>query len=290
MPRGWPSPRRNRRSQPRSSNPPGPTDPHPDPRGGLRRDTRRNETPDERLKRFRAAAGDAFGTTPRPSMLEGRAFRIAREDFPAARRLRSAIWPRTHPLARSLPRSWRHRAGRRLKKKKKKNLGRPDRAGAWLARGRDGLARGRNMDFAPYCGLMSMTKCSGPVCANCESFDTLSWEEGAAIRGSPCRPGADATADRRCFGRQKQRGSSENADTVEVEGRCRLKGTAPRNHAFAGRHRERRGTRAGGGRPIGSKTQKASFPSCRGPRPVAKRGRRCRRNSRKWRRKRGIGG
>jgi HemY protein len=146
------------------------TDPHPDLAAAFA-EIAPTETPNERLKRFRPLLAMHAGN-PETKLLEAE-LQIAREDFPAARRALGDL-AETHPSARSLT----------LMAAIERGEGSEDRVvRAWLARA---VTASRGPQW--LCGNCGHVHAEWrPVCANCESFDTLSWEEApqseAALAG-----------------------------------------------------------------------------------------------------------
>lgn len=120
-----------------------------------------DETPALRLRRFRPLLGKHPGH-PEVKMLEAE-LHIANEDFPAARKALGDL-AETAPTARSLT----------IMAAVERGEGSPDRVvRGWLARAVT-APRG-NQWLCESCGHVHEDWT--PVCANCESFDTLEWAE-----------------------------------------------------------------------------------------------------------------
>ncbi|KPQ16942.1 MAG: heme biosynthesis protein HemY [Rhodobacteraceae bacterium HLUCCO18] len=175
------------------------TDPHPDLAAAFA-EIAPNETPDERLKRFRPLLAMHSGN-PETKLLEAE-LQIAREDFPAARRALGDL-AETHPSARSLT----------LMAAIERGEGSEDRiVRAWLARA---VTASRGPQW--ICGNCGHVHAEWrPVCANCESFDTLSWEEAPQSEAALAGPAQMLPL---IVGALEDKSSEvvENADTVEVE-------------------------------------------------------------------------
>lgn len=130
-----------------------------------------DETPAERLARFRPLISK-HAKHPEAKMIEAE-LHIAAEDFPAARRALGDLAER-HPTARSLT----------IMAAIERGEGSPDRVvRAWLAKA---VTASRGPQWTcDKCGHVHADW--RPVCSNCESFDTLSWEEApqsdAALAG-----------------------------------------------------------------------------------------------------------
>jgi HemY protein len=146
------------------------TDPHPDLAAAFA-EIAPNETPNDRLKRFQPLIAKHVGN-PEAKLLEAE-LQIAREDFPAARRALGDL-AETKPTARSLT----------IMAAIERGEGSEDRiVRAWLARA---VTASRGPQW--ICGNCGHVHAEWrPVCAHCESFDTLSWEEApqseAALAG-----------------------------------------------------------------------------------------------------------
>ncbi|GAA5074755.1 tetratricopeptide repeat protein [Roseibacterium beibuensis] len=130
-----------------------------------------DETPAQRLKRFRPLLAK-HPRDPETKMLESE-LHIAAEDFPAARRALGDL-AETNPTARSLT----------IMAAIERGQGGEDRVvRAWLAKA---VTASRGPQWTcEKCGHVHADW--RPVCANCESFDTLSWQEApqsdAALAG-----------------------------------------------------------------------------------------------------------
>jgi HemY protein len=146
------------------------TDPHPDLAAAFA-EIAPNETPNDRLKRFQPLLAKHAGHAE-ARLLESE-LQIAREDFPAARRALGDL-AETSPSARSLT----------IMAAIERGEGSEDRiVRAWLARA---VTASRGPQW--ICGNCGHVHAEWrPVCANCQSFDTLSWEEApqseAALAG-----------------------------------------------------------------------------------------------------------
>ncbi|MCU4651558.1 tetratricopeptide repeat protein [Roseibacterium sp. SDUM158016] len=146
------------------------TEPHPDLAAAFA-EIEPNETPAARLKRFQPLLAKHPGN-PETKLLEAE-LQIAKEDFPAARRALGDL-AETHPNARSLT----------IMAAIERGQGAEDRiVRAWLARA---VTASRGPQW--ICGNCGHVHAEWrPVCANCESFDTLAWEEApqseAALAG-----------------------------------------------------------------------------------------------------------
>lgn len=136
------------------------TDPHPDIAAAFA-EIAPNETPAERLKRFRPLIARHPGH-PESRMLEAE-LQIAAEDFPAARRALGDL-AETAPTARSLT----------IMAAIERGEGSEDRiVRAWLAKA---VTAPRGMQWVcDNCGHVHADW--RPVCAHCGSFDSLSWQE-----------------------------------------------------------------------------------------------------------------
>ena len=175
------------------------TEPHPDLAAAFA-EIAPNETPNERLKRFRPLLAMHSGN-PETKLLEAE-LQIAREDFPAARRALGDL-AETHPSARSLT----------LMAAIERGEGSEDRVvRAWLARA---VTASRGPQWT--CGKCGHVHAEWrPICANCESFDTLSWQEAPQSEAALAGPAqmlpliVGALED-------KSEEVVEDADTVEVE-------------------------------------------------------------------------
>ena len=175
------------------------TDPHPDLAAAFA-EIAPNETPNDRLKRFRPLLAMHAGN-PETKLLEAE-LQIAREDFPAARRALGDL-AETHPSARSLT----------LMAAIERGEGSEDRiVRAWLARA---VTASRGPQW--ICGNCGHVHAEWrPVCANCESFDTLSWEEAPQSEAALAGPAQMLPL---IVGALEDKSSDvvEDADTVEVE-------------------------------------------------------------------------
>ena len=136
------------------------TDPHPDIAAAFA-EIAPNETPAERLKRFRPLIAK-HATHPEARMLEAE-LQIAAEDFPAARRALGNL-AETNPTARSLT----------IMAAIERGAGAEDRVvRAWLAKA---ITAPRGMQWVcDSCGHIHAEW--RPVCTHCGSFDRLSWQE-----------------------------------------------------------------------------------------------------------------
>ncbi|MBY4894003.1 tetratricopeptide repeat protein [Rhodobacteraceae bacterium N5(2021)] len=131
-----------------------------------------DETPALRLRRFRPLLGKHPGH-PEVRMLEAE-LHIANEDFPAARKALGDL-AETAPTARSLT----------IMAAVERGEGSPDRVvRGWLARAVT-APRG-NQWMCSSCGHVHEDWT--PVCANCESFDTLEWAEARQSQASLVGP------------------------------------------------------------------------------------------------------
>jgi HemY protein len=146
------------------------TEPHPDLAAAFA-EIAPGETPNDRLKRFQPLLAKHAGNAE-AKLLEAE-LQIAREDFPAARRALGDL-AETSPSARSLT----------IMAAIERGEGSEDRiVRAWLARA---VTASRGPQWA--CGNCGHVHAEWrPVCANCDSFDTLSWAEApqseAALAG-----------------------------------------------------------------------------------------------------------
>lgn len=130
------------------------------------------ETPALRLRRFRPLLGKHPGH-PEVRMLEAE-LHIANEDFPAARKALGDL-AETSPTARSLT----------IMAAVERGEGSPDRVvRGWLARAVT-APRGDQW-MCSNCGHVHEDW--RPVCANCESFDTLEWAEARQSEASLAGP------------------------------------------------------------------------------------------------------
>ncbi|MBF9058420.1 tetratricopeptide repeat protein, partial [Rhodobacterales bacterium HKCCSP123] len=138
------------------------TDPHPDIAAAFA-EIAPDETPAARLKRFRPLIAKHPGH-PEAKMLEAE-LQIAAEDFPAARRALGDL-PETAPTARSLT----------IMAAIERGEGSEDRiVRAWLAKA---VTAPRGMQWVcDNCGHVHAEW--RPVCAHCNGFDSLSWQEVA---------------------------------------------------------------------------------------------------------------
>jgi HemY protein len=136
------------------------TDPHPDIAAAFA-EIAPGETPAERLKRFRPLIAKHPGH-PEAKMLEAE-LQIAAEDFPAARRALGDL-AETAPTARSLT----------IMAAIERGAGAEDRVvRAWLAKA---VTAPRGMQWV--CGTCGHVHAEWrPVCSQCNSFDSLSWQE-----------------------------------------------------------------------------------------------------------------
>lgn len=131
-----------------------------------------DETPALRLRRFRPLLGKHQGHAE-VRMLEAE-LHIANEDFPAARKALGDL-AETAPTARSLT----------IMAAVERGEGAPDRVvRGWLARAVT-APRG-NQWMCNNCGHVHEDWT--PVCANCESFDTLEWAEARQSEASLAGP------------------------------------------------------------------------------------------------------
>lgn len=135
-------------------------DPHPDIAAAFA-EIAPTETPAERVKRFRPLIARHPGH-PEARMLEAE-LQIAAEDFPAARRALGNL-AETNPTARSLT----------IMAAIERGAGAEDRVvRAWLAKA---VTAPRGMQWVcDACGHIHAEW--RPVCAHCNSFDRLSWQE-----------------------------------------------------------------------------------------------------------------
>lgn len=134
--------------------------PHPDLASAFA-DIKPDETPEARIKRFRALTTIA-PNDPETRMLKAE-LRIAAEDFPAARQALGDL-PETHPTARSLT----------LMAAIERGEGSDDSVvRGWLTKA---LTASRGPQWiCDNCGTVHAQW--APVCQNCSGFDTLSWKE-----------------------------------------------------------------------------------------------------------------
>jgi HemY protein len=145
-------------------------EPHPDLAAAFA-EIEPNESPTARLKRFQALLAKHPGH-PETKLLEAE-LQIAKEDFPAAKRALGDL-AETKPTARSLT----------IMAAIERGQGAEDRVvRAWLARA---VTASRGPQW--ICGNCGHVHAEWrPICANCESFDTLNWEEApqseAALAG-----------------------------------------------------------------------------------------------------------
>ncbi len=132
-----------------------------------------DETPALRLRRFRPLLGKHPGH-PEVKMLEAE-LHIANEDFPAARRALGDL-AETAPTARSVT----------IMAAIERGEGSPDRVvRGWLARAIT-APRGEQW-LCSNCGHVHEDW--RPVCANCESFDTLEWAQPRQSEAALAGPG-----------------------------------------------------------------------------------------------------
>jgi HemY protein len=136
------------------------TDPHPDIAAAFA-EIEPKETPAARLKRFRPLIAK-HSAHPEAKMLEAE-LQIAAEDFPAARRALGDL-AETAPTARSLT----------IMAAIERGEGSDDRiVRAWLAKA---VTAPRGMQWV--CGNCGHVHAEWrPVCSQCDSFDSLSWQE-----------------------------------------------------------------------------------------------------------------
>ncbi|MBF9042714.1 tetratricopeptide repeat protein [Rhodobacterales bacterium HKCCE4037] len=172
--------------------------PHPDLAAAFA-DIEPDETPALRLRRFRPLLGKHPGH-PEVRMLEAE-LQIAAEDFPAARKALGNL-AETNPTARSLT----------LMAAIERGEGAEDRVvRGWLARAVT-ASRG-NQWVCGKCGHVHEDW--RPVCANCESFDTLEWSE---VRQSQAALAGPAQMLPLIVGvLEDRRDPAEEAEVVDVE-------------------------------------------------------------------------
>ncbi|MDG4649224.1 heme biosynthesis HemY N-terminal domain-containing protein [Roseibacterium sp. SDUM158017] len=172
-------------------------EPHPDLAAAFA-EIEPNETPAARLKRFQPLLAKHPGH-PETKLLEAE-LQIAREDFPAARRALGDL-AETKPTTRSLT----------IMAAIERGQGAEDRVvRAWLARA---VTAPRGPQW--LCGNCGQVHAEWrPVCANCESFDTLAWAEAPQSEAALAGPAqmlpmiVGALEDRRDT-------QAEDAETVE---------------------------------------------------------------------------
>jgi HemY protein len=178
------------------------TDPHPDIAAAFA-EIEPKETPAARLKRFRPLIAKHSGH-PEAKMLEAE-LQIAAEDFPAARRALGDL-AETAPTARSLT----------IMAAIERGEGSDDRiVRAWLAKA---VTAPRGMQWV--CGNCGHVHAEWrPVCSQCDSFDSLSWQEVAQSEAALMGPAqmlpliVGALED-------KSAPEAEEADVVEPEARA----------------------------------------------------------------------
>jgi rubrerythrin len=207
------------------------TDPHPDLAAAFA-EIAPGETPNERLKRFQPLIAKHPGN-PESKLLEAE-LQIAREDFPAARRALGDL-AETRPTARSLT----------IMAAIERGEGSEDRiVQAWLARA---VTASRGPQW--ICGKCGHVHAEWrPVCANCESFDTLAWEEAPQSDAALAGPAQMLPLIVGSLEDKSARDDVEDADTVD--GRRRQP-----DFAADGPNRPRRGRALG--------RRKGPFPGCR---------------------------
>jgi HemY protein len=182
------------------------TEPHPDLAAAFA-EIEPNESPTARLKRFQQLLAKHPGH-PETKLLEAE-LQIAKEDFPAARRALGDM-AETRPTARSLT----------IMAAIERGQGAEDRVvRAWLARA---VTASRGPQW--ICGNCGHVHAEWrPVCSNCESFDTLSWEEAPQSEAALAGPAqmlpliVGALEDR-------SRPEPEEAETVEDGGHDNAEG------------------------------------------------------------------
>jgi HemY protein len=174
------------------------TDPHPDLAAAFA-EIAPGETPNERLKRFQPLIAKHPGN-PESKLLEAE-LQIAREDFPAARRALGDL-AETRPTARSLT----------IMAAIERGEGSPDRiVQAWLARA---VTASRGPQW--ICGKCGHVHAEWrPVCANCESFDTLAWEEAPQSDAALAGPAQMLPLIVGSLEDKSARDDVEDADTVD---------------------------------------------------------------------------
>jgi uncharacterized membrane-anchored protein len=184
------------------------TDPHPDLAAAFA-EIAPGETPNERLKRFQPLIAKHAGN-PEAKLLEAE-LQIAREDFPAARRALGDL-AETRPTARSLT----------IMAAIERGEGSEDRiVQAWLARA---VTASRGPQW--ICGKCGHVHAEWrPVCANCESFDTLAWEEAPQSEAALAGPAQMLPLIVGSLEDKSARDDVEDADTVDGRRRSR---TPPR--------------------------------------------------------------
>jgi HemY protein len=173
------------------------SDPHPDLAAAFA-EIAPNETPNDRLKRFQPLLAKHAGHAE-AKLLEAE-LQIAREDFPAARRALGDL-AETKPSARSLT----------IMAAIERGEGSEDRiVRAWLARA---VTASRGPQW--ICGNCGHVHAEWrPVCANCESFDTLNWEEAPQSEAALAGP-AQMLPHIVGVLEDKKDDNIEDADTVE---------------------------------------------------------------------------
>jgi HemY protein len=174
------------------------TDPHPDLAAAFA-EIAPGETPNERLKRFQPLIAKHPGN-PESKLLEAE-LQIAREDFPAARRALGDL-AETRPTARSLT----------IMAAIERGEGSEDRiVQAWLARA---VTASRGPQW--ICGKCGHVHAEWrPVCANCESFDTLAWEEAPQSDAALAGPAQMLPLIVGSLEDKSARDDVEDADTVD---------------------------------------------------------------------------
>jgi len=170
------------------------TDPHPDIAAAFA-EIAPGETPAARLKRFRPLLGKHPGH-PETRMLEAE-LQIAAEDFPAARRALGDL-PETNATVRSLT----------IMAAVERGEGSEDRVvRAWLAKA---VTAPRGMQWV--CGTCGHIHAEWrPVCAKCDSFDSLSWQEVAQSDSALSGPAQMLPL---IVGALEDQGSAEDAEIV----------------------------------------------------------------------------
>jgi HemY protein len=173
------------------------TDPHPDLAAAFA-EIAPGETP-MRGSSDSAADRQAPGH-PEAKLLEAE-LQIAREDFPAARRALGDL-AETRPTARSLT----------IMAAIERGEGSPDRiVQAWLARA---VTASRGPQW--ICGKCGHVHAEWrPVCANCESFDTLAWEEAPQSDAALAGPAQMLPLIVGSLEDKSARDDVEDADTVD---------------------------------------------------------------------------
>jgi HemY protein len=185
------------------------TDPHPDIAAAFA-EIEPKETPAARLKRFRPLIAK-HSAHPEAKMLEAE-LQIAAEDFPAARRALGDL-AETAPTARSLT----------IMAAIERGEGSDDRiVRAWLAKA---VTAPRGMQWV--CGTCGHVHAEWrPVCSQCDSFDSLSWQEVAQSEAALMGPAqmlpliVGALED-------KSAPEAEEADVVDAEAGAETTGSRP---------------------------------------------------------------